>query len=104
MSNKPIVLSGCQPSGQLTLGNYMGALKQWVSMQDDHDCLYMLVDLHAITVRQDPKQLFEACLDGLALYLACGIDPEKALYSCSLMYLNMPSFHGYSIATRKWVN
>lgn len=77
MSNKPIVLSGCQPSGQLTLGNYMGALKQWVSMQDDHDCLYMLVDLHAITVRQDPKQLFEACLDGLALYLACGIDPEK---------------------------
>lgn len=78
MSNKPIVLSGCQPSGQLTLGNYMGALKQWVSMQDDHDCLYMLVDLHAITVRQDPKQLFEACLDGLALYLACGIDPQKS--------------------------
>ncbi|MCQ8847791.1 tryptophan--tRNA ligase [Alteromonas stellipolaris] len=78
MSNKPIVLSGCQPSGQLTLGNYMGALKQWVSMQDDHDCLYMLVDLHAITVRQDPKQLFEACLDGLALYLACGIAPEKS--------------------------
>jgi len=78
MSNKPIVLSGCQPSGQLTLGNYMGALKQWVSMQDDHDCLYMLVDLHAITLRQDPKQLFEACLDGLALYLACGIDPQKS--------------------------
>jgi len=78
MSNKPIVLSGCQPSGQLTLGNYMGALKQWVSMQDDHDCLYMLVDLHAITVRQDPKQLFEASLDGLALYLACGINPEKS--------------------------
>lgn len=78
MSNKPVVLSGCQPSGQLTLGNYMGALKQWVSMQDDHDCLYMIVDLHAITVRQDPKQLFDACLDGLALYLACGIDPQKS--------------------------
>ncbi len=78
MSNKPIVLSGCQPSGQLTLGNYMGALKQWVSMQDDHDCLYMLVDLHAITVRQEPEKLFNACLDGLALYLACGIDPEKS--------------------------
>ena len=78
MSNKPLVLSGCQPSGQLTLGNYMGALKQWVSMQDDHDCLYMIVDLHAITVRQDPKQLFDACLDGLALYLACGIDPQKS--------------------------
>ena len=78
MSNKPLVLSGCQPSGQLTLGNYMGALKQWVSMQDDHDCLYMIVDLHAITVRQDPKQLAEACLDGLSLYLACGIDPQKS--------------------------
>ena len=78
MSNKPVVLSGCQPSGQLTLGNYMGALQQWVSMQDDHDCLYMIVDLHAITVRQDPKQLAEACLDGLSLYLACGIDPQKS--------------------------
>lgn len=78
MSTKPIVLSGCQPSGQLTLGNYMGALKQWVSMQEDHDCLYMLVDLHAITVRQEPEQLYNACLDGLALYLACGIDPQKS--------------------------
>lgn len=78
MSVKPIVLSGCQPSGQLTLGNYMGALKQWVSMQSTHDCLYMLVDLHAITVRQDPAKLQTACLDGLALYLACGIDPEKS--------------------------
>ncbi|XOV79684.1 MAG: tryptophan--tRNA ligase [Aestuariibacter sp.] len=76
--SKPIVLSGCQPSGQLTIGNYMGALKQWVEMQDDHDCLYMLVDLHAITVRQEPKNLYDACLDGLALYVACGIDPDKS--------------------------
>lgn len=75
---KPIVLSGCQPSGQLTIGNYMGALKQWVAMQEDHDCLYMLVDLHAITVRQEPQKLYEACLDGLALYVACGIDPVKS--------------------------
>lgn len=75
---KPIVLSGCQPSGQLTIGNYMGALRQWVNMQDEHDCLYMLVDLHAITVRQDPKALHQACLDGLALYIACGIDPAKS--------------------------
>lgn len=76
--SKPIVLSGCQPSGQLTIGNYMGALRQWVAMQQDYDCLYMLVDLHAITVRQDPKQLYEATLDGLALYLACGIDPQRS--------------------------
>lgn len=77
-SSKPIVLSGCQPSGQLTIGNYLGALRQWVAMQETHDCLYMIVDLHAITVRQDPKVLHEACLDGLALYLACGIDPKKS--------------------------
>lgn len=77
-SSKPVVLSGCQPSGQLTIGNYLGALRQWVSMQADYDCLYMIVDLHAITVRQDPKKLHEACLDGLALYLACGIDPQKS--------------------------
>ncbi|MFT4938057.1 MAG: tryptophanyl-tRNA synthetase [Paraglaciecola sp.] len=76
--NKPIVLSGCQPSGQLTIGNYMGALRQWAQMQDEHDCMFMLVDLHAITVRQDPKELYKACLDGLALYIACGIDPSKS--------------------------
>lgn len=76
--NKPVVLSGCQPSGQLTIGNYMGALRQWVSMQDTHDCKFMLVDLHAITVRQDAKALRQASLDGLALYIACGLDPERS--------------------------
>lgn len=60
------------------MGNYMGALRQWVDMQDENDCLYMIVDLHAITVRQDPAALNKACLDGLALYLACGIDPKKS--------------------------
>ena len=78
MNSKPVVLSGCQASGQLTIGNYMGALRQWVAMQDSHECYYMIVDLHAITVRQDPKALHEACLDALALYVACGIDPEKS--------------------------
>jgi len=75
---KPIVLSGCQPSGELTIGNYLGALKQWVNMQDDHNCHYMLVDQHAITVRPDPAALRKATLDGLALYLACGVDPQKS--------------------------
>ncbi|MCL1039005.1 tryptophan--tRNA ligase [Shewanella submarina] len=75
---KPIVLSGAQPSGELTIGNYLGALRQWVAMQDSHDCLYCVVDLHAITVRQDPVKLREACLDTLALYLACGVDPQKS--------------------------
>jgi len=76
--SKPIVLSGCQPSGELTIGNYLGALKQWVSMQDSHECYYMLVDQHAITVRPKPEELRKATLDGLALYLACGVDPEKS--------------------------
>jgi tryptophanyl-tRNA synthetase len=76
--SKPIVLSGCQPSGELTIGNYLGALKQWVDMQDDHECFYMLVDQHAITVRPNPDDLRKATLDGLALYLACGVDPEKS--------------------------
>jgi tryptophanyl-tRNA synthetase len=75
---QPIVLSGCQPSGELTIGNYLGALRQWVNMQQDHQCYFSLVDLHAITVRQDPKALHKACLDGLALYLACGVDPDKS--------------------------
>lgn len=76
--NKPIVFSGAQPSGELTIGNYMGALRQWVKMQDEYDCVYCIVDLHAITVRQDPEKLRKATLDTLALYLACGIDPEKS--------------------------
>lgn len=75
---RPVVLSGCQPSGQLTIGNYMGALRQWVGMQSSHECHFMLVDLHAITVRQDPVALRNATLDGLALYMACGLDPHQS--------------------------
>jgi len=76
--SKPIVLSGCQPSGALTIGNYMGALRQWVTMQETHDCYFCLVDLHAITVRQDPSALRKAIYDGLAMYRAIGIDPKKS--------------------------
>lgn len=75
---KPIVFSGVQPSGELTLGNYLGALRNWVKMQDEYDCIYCIVDQHAITVRQDPQALRKASLDVLALYLACGIDPQKS--------------------------
>ncbi|MEY4475299.1 MAG: tryptophan--tRNA ligase [Pseudomonadota bacterium] len=75
---KPIVFSGAQPSGELTIGNYMGALRQWVQMQDEYDCIYCIVDLHAITARQDPSLLRKRTLDTLALYLACGIDPQKS--------------------------
>ncbi|MCP9266701.1 tryptophan--tRNA ligase [Xenorhabdus sp. XENO-1] len=77
-SQKPIVFSGAQPSGELTIGNYMGALRQWVKMQDEYDCIYCIVNQHAITVRQDPNELKKRTLDTLALYLACGIDPKKS--------------------------
>lgn len=78
MSHKPVVLSGIQPSGALTLGNYVGAIKNWVAMQDSHDCLFGLVDMHAITVRQDPAELRERCYQFLCLYLAFGLDPDRA--------------------------
>ena len=76
--SKPIVFSGAQPSGELTLGNYLGALKNWVSLQNEYDCVYCIVNQHAITVRQDPNKLRKATLDTLSLYLACGIDPQKS--------------------------
>ncbi len=75
-SAKPVLLSGIQPSGQLTLGNYIGAIRNWVSLQADYDCLFLLVDLHAITARQDPAVLRQRCRDFLSLYIACGIDPQ----------------------------
>jgi tryptophanyl-tRNA synthetase len=72
------VLSGMQPSGQLTLGNYIGALKNYVALQHTHDCYFMAVDLHAITVPQEPAALREQSESVAALYLAAGIDPAKA--------------------------
>lgn len=77
MKNK-VVFSGVQPSGDLTIGNYIGAISNWVDLQDDYDCYYCIVDSHAITVPQEPKNLRKRTLDVLALYLACGIDPEKS--------------------------
>lgn len=74
---KKTILSGVQPSGTLTIGNYLGALRNWSKMQYDYNCFFCVVDLHAITVRQVPAELRQNCLKTLALYLACGIDPEK---------------------------
>ncbi len=74
---KKVIFSGIQPSGELTLGNYLGALKNWVKLQDEYDCFFCIVDLHAITVRQEPKDLRQKTLEVMALYLAAGIDPDK---------------------------
>jgi tryptophanyl-tRNA synthetase len=72
------VLSGIQTTGSMTIGNYIGAINQWLKLQENNDCFFMLANLHAITVRQDPKELHERTLDGVALYTACGIDPDRS--------------------------
>jgi len=74
---KQIIFSGIQPSGNLTLGNYLGAVKNWVKLQDEYDCFYCVVDMHAITVRQNPAELRSRCLDVLSLLIAAGLDPGK---------------------------
>ena len=76
--DKPILLSGIQPTGSLTIANYIGAIRQWVRLQNQYDCLFLLVDLHALTVRRDPAELHKSCYDFLALYMACGVDPTKS--------------------------
>lgn len=78
MEQKKRVLSGIQPSGNLTIGNYTGALRQWVAEQDAYQCFFCVVDMHAITVQQDPAQLRAKTREVAAIYLASGIDPEKS--------------------------
>ncbi len=77
MEQKKRIFSGIQPSGDLTLGSYMGAIKNWVALQNEYDCVYCIVDMHAITVRQVPADLRRRSLEQLAQYIACGLDPEK---------------------------
>lgn len=78
MKAKKRVLSGIQPSGNLTIGNYLGALRQWVAEQDNFECYYCIVDLHAITVPQNPEELRAKTREVAALYVAAGIDPNRA--------------------------
>lgn len=73
------VFSGVQPTGNIHIGNYLGALRQFVELQDDNECIYCIVDLHSITVPQDPKELRKHILDVASLYLAVGIDPKKSI-------------------------
>ena len=76
-NKKKRIFSGIQPSGELTLGSYMGAIKNWVALQEEYDCVYCIVDMHAITVRQDPAALRRRTIEQLAQYIACGLDPKK---------------------------
>ncbi len=75
--NKKTIFSGMQPSGCVTLGNYLGAMNNWTKLQDEYNCLYCIVDMHAITVRQNPSDLRKASRDLLIQYIAAGLDPEK---------------------------
>ena len=78
-TTKKVIFSGIQPSGALHLGNYLGALRNWVALQDEYNCVYCVVDEHAITVRQDPAALRRQTIELFAQLVACGIDPEKSI-------------------------
>ena len=79
MSDKKTILSGIQPSGHLCISNHIGAIKNWVKLQDEYDCVYLIVDLHSLTVNQVPSELRNRCYSYIAQYLACGIDPNRSL-------------------------
>jgi len=79
---KKTIFSGIQPSGTLTLGNYIGALRNFTLLQDEYNCIYCVVDMHAITVRQNPADLRRRCLELAATYIACGLDPKKNIIYC----------------------
>ena len=77
MDAKKVMLSGIKPSGDLTLGSYLGAIRHWSARAEEYDCYYFMADLHAITVRQKPADLRRRTMEQLAQYIACGLDPEK---------------------------
>lgn len=77
MEEKKVILSGIQPSGSLTLGSFLGAIKNWAELADAYECFYMIVDMHAITARQVPAELRRTTLEQIAQYIACGLDPRK---------------------------
>lgn len=79
MEDKKLIFSGIQPTGTFTLGNYIGAIRNWGPLQDEYNCVYCVVNMHAITVRQDPTKLRQNTLNAYALLMACGIDPEKSI-------------------------
>ena len=77
IDGKKVLFSGMQATGNLTLGNYLGALKNWVTLSDEYECFYSVVDMHSITVRQDPATLRKRARALLTLYIAAGLDPKK---------------------------
>ena len=95
MVNKKLVFSGVQPTGNLHLGNYLGALKNFVSLQKEMNCIYCVVDLHAITTFQKPNELRSNVLETVASFLATGINSEKVLYLINPQFLGMQNLRGF---------
>ena len=99
--HKKRVFSGVQPTGNLHLGNYLGAIKNFVELQNKFECVYCIVDLHAITNHQDPKDLKSNILETIATFIASGLDPEKILYSIKLAFQHTVSWHGFLIVLQE---
>jgi len=76
-AKQKIIFSGAQPTGSLTIGNYIGAIKNWKALEEEYQCLYAIVDLHSLTIRHNPEEFRKTCLSFLVQYLACGLNPEK---------------------------
>ena len=93
------MLSGIQPSGDLTLGSYLGAIKNWSERAEIFDCYYFMADLHSITVRQNPADLRRRTIEQLAQYIACGLDPERTHSSSRAMCPRTRSLAGCSTAS-----
>ena len=98
--SKPIIFSGIQPSGELSVGNYIGSLRNWVKLQDDYDCIYCVVNEHAITVRLDPKELLSRSYDTLAIFLAAGIISTTTLVPLISSSLNRKFKSGLTFLAR----
>ena len=77
MEERKILYSAIQPTNNLTIGNYIGPIRNWISLQNDYNCFFAVANMHAITVRQVPAELRQKTLEVIALYIACGVDPEK---------------------------
>ena len=94
INDKKVLFSGMQATGNLTLGNYLGALKNWVTLSDEYECFYSVVDMHSITVRQDPATLRKRARALLTLYIAEVLIQRKIVFIISLTYPVMRSWHG----------
>ena len=93
------IFSGIQPSGNLQLGNYLGAIRNWAQMQNDYECIFCVVDLHAITLPQDPLEMRGATREVAAGVIAGGVNPETALFLTRARFLNTQSWHGCLIVS-----